>query len=92
MIRAVDTAIDTVVGQVERRKQYNAVAVKILFDLLGECENYRVPVLQFTVQQHCGFPVRKSFALLCLLNDAVDEGSVFAVLPRVVKRIENLLV
>ena len=41
MIRTVHAAIDTVIGEVERGKHDDAVAIEGLFDLLGQLVHFR---------------------------------------------------
>ena len=42
VIRTVFASIDTVIGQIERGKHNDTVAVKFLFDLLCQCINFLI--------------------------------------------------
>ena len=42
VVRAVCTSIDAVVGKIKRGKQYDTIAVDMLFNLFGGCKNFVV--------------------------------------------------
>ena len=48
MVRTIGTAVDTVVGQIERCKKDNAVPVKILFNLFCQTEDFFVEIVILT--------------------------------------------
>ena len=52
MVRAVLTAVNAIVGQIQRRKHYDAVPVKFLLDLFRQLVNFLVFFFQLTIQQH----------------------------------------
>ena len=49
MIRAVGTAVDAIVREVQRCKHYDTVAVKLLFDFFGEMKDafYQIGLVTF---------------------------------------------
>ena len=57
MVRAVGTPVDTVVGQIQRCKEHNAVAVEILLDLLGKTEDLLVHFIVLTGEKDGCLPV-----------------------------------
>ena len=61
VIRTVGAGIHTVVGEIERRKKHNAVAVDVFFDFFGRGKDFIIEVFFFTHQKHCGFAVRETF-------------------------------
>ena len=72
MVRTVYTAVDAVIGEIQRRKHYNAVAVKILFNLLCQRVNFFVFFGNIAVQKHHCLSVRKSLSEPCLFDNAVN--------------------
>ena len=92
MIGAIQAAVDAVVGEIERRKEHNAVAVKILLDLLGQGINLLVFVLEFAGKQHGGVAMRKALAPACLFQDGVDHRSVGFVRVGIGQAVQNFLV
>ena len=83
VVRAVGTAVDAVIGQVQRREHDDAVAVEILFNLFGKLINLIILLLDGTGEQDGRLAVGKTFSLLGLLDDSVDEFYIFFVLVRV---------
>ena len=83
VVRAVGTAVDAVIGQVQRREHDDAVAVEILFNLFGKLINLIILLLDGTGEQDGRFAVGKTFSLLGLLDNSVDEFYIFFVLVRV---------
>ena len=57
MVGTVSTAVYAIVGKVQRRKHYNTVAVKILFDLLGQSIDFLNLFRGFAGKKHGGIPV-----------------------------------
>lgn len=80
MIWTVDTAVDAVVGQVQRREHDDAVAVEILFDLLGHLVDLFGDLGIFTCQQHRRFPVADALAQGGFVQDLSHQLLVVLVL------------
>lgn len=57
MIWTVHTAVDTVVGKVERSKHDDTVSVKFLLDLNGQVKDLLYQLFILTCQQDRGLPV-----------------------------------
>ena len=53
MIRAVGTAIDAIIGEVQWRENHNAVSIKIFFDLFRQSIHFLIFFLNIAIQQHC---------------------------------------
>ena len=92
MIGAVGTAVDAVVGQIQRSEHDNPVAVKILFDLLRKLEDLFIFFLDLTGKQHRCFPVRKALPELRLFDQSVDHLYILLVLVCVGECVQNFLV
>ena len=80
MIRAVQAAIDAVVGKVQRRKQHNAVAVVVFLDLPCQVINLLQLFLVVAGQEHGGLPVGKPLAKLRLGNNGINYLHIVLVL------------
>lgn len=61
VIRAIGTAVDAVVAQVQRRKQDNPVAVVSFFDFFGKRTDFRGDFRVFVQKQNCGFGMGQPF-------------------------------
>ena len=59
VVRAINTAVYTVIGQVQRREQDNAVAIKTLFDFCGQGINLFFLNRIITIHQDGSFAVGK---------------------------------
>ena len=92
VVGTVQTAVDAVVGQVQRREDDNAVAVEILFDLLGQGVQLLDLLGDVAGQQHRGLPVRQALALPGLVQNLVDELHVLLVLVGVGQGVQDFLV
>ena len=91
VIRAVDAAVDAVVGEVQRREEDDAVAVEILLDLLRQRVDLLVLLLDVAVQKNGGFAVAQALAQLRLRDDLVDQFDIVLVLFRIVQRRKHFL-
>ena len=100
MVRAVDTAVDTVVGQVERRKNHNAVAVKRELDLLGQPVHLLHLFRDIARKQDRCLPVVQPgavdavcrFLRACFFQNTVDQRDVVLVFLCVADGLKDLLV
>ena len=92
VVRAVYTAVDAVIGKIQRREHDDAVSVKIFFYLFGQIVELLNFVRHFAGQQNGGFPVGQPLAQPRLVQDTVYERSVFFILLRILQRVQNLLV
>ena len=101
MIRAVHTAVDAVVGEIERGKHDDAVAVEGLLDLLSQLVHLCNLFRNVAGQQHRCLPVGESgtvglgavgtFDRSCFCQDFVDQGQVVFVFLRVADGVEDFL-
>ena len=57
VVRTVEAPVDTVIREVQRGKNDNAVSIKILLDLLGQGIDLLIPVLQLTGKQDRRLPM-----------------------------------
>lgn len=57
VVWTVGTAVDAVVGQVQGRKEYDAVAVEVLLNLLCQSENFLVHFRIFAGKEEGGLSV-----------------------------------
>ena len=64
MIRTVNTAIDAIIGQIERRKNDNAVAIKCQLDFLRDFVYFLNLIWIFTGEQYRGFPMGESCTVI----------------------------
>ena len=78
MIRTVDTAVDTIVGQVQRCEQHDPVSVVVFFDLFCQSIDFSDFFRYLTGQKNRCFPMVKAFSLFCLCNDSVNQ---FRIVP-----------
>ena len=91
VIRAVNAAVDAVVGQIQRREHHDAVAVKRLLDLVGQAVDLLVLFGNVARQQHRRLAVgqpRAGAAVAVLFGarffeQLVNERGVVLVLVRV---------
>ena len=99
VIRAVNAAVDTVIGQIERRKHNDAVAVEGELDLLGEPVHLGDLLRVFAGEQHGCLTVGQTGAVNAagglfrtrLLEKTVDQLEIIFVALGVFERFENLL-
>ena len=92
VIRAVNTAVHAVVGEVQRSKHYNSVAVKVLFNLFGKVINPVNPLLVLTGEEHGRLTVGKTLSVFRLFNYLVHKCKVILVLIGVSEGFHNLIV
>ena len=92
MIRAVHTAIDTVIGQIQGRKHDNTIAIKIFFQLFCQSVNLLDFIGHFTCQQYRSFSVGKTFAQFCLFQNCVDEFFIVLVFLGISQSVQNFFV
>ena len=69
VIRTVNAAVDAIIGQIQRREDDNAVAVEILFDLLGKVVHFSDSCRLGTGKKYRRFAVGKSFAKSRFFNE-----------------------
>ena len=91
VIRTVNAAVDTVIGQIQRREQYDPVAVKVFFDLLGQLIDLLVLIFQIAVQEHRRFPVAQPLSQPGFVKDLIDQLPVMFIGLRVGQRFHDLL-
>ena len=76
VVWAVDTTVDTVVGEVERCKEHDTIAVDVFFDLFSQTEDAFVAFGDVAVEQDGGFTVREALEGLSLVEDRIDQFSI----------------
>ena len=76
MIRAIDTSVDAVIGQVKRCEHHDAVAVEATLHVLGQLFVAFNQVGLVTVEQHGCLTVCQTLAQGCLVDNLLDEGTV----------------
>ena len=100
MVGTVDAAVDAVVGEVERRKQHDAVAVERELDFLGELVDFGDLFGNVAGKQHGCLAVRQPGAVhaACrrlrprLFKERVDEFDIVFVRLGVAQGLEDFLV
>ena len=100
VIRAVNAAVDAIVGQIERRENHDAVAVKRQLDFLGQAVHLlhlfrdvaREQNGRFTVGQTRAVHASRGFLRPRLFEDTVDQRQVVFVFLRVADGLKDLLV
>ena len=92
VIGTVQAAVDAVVREVQRREDDNAVAVKILLDLLGQGVQLLDLLGDVAGQQHRGLPVGQALALPGLVQNLVNERHVVFIGVGILQGVQDLLV
>ena len=73
VVWTVNTAVDTVIGQIQRCEHDDTVAVEVLFDLFRQAADFFGDFFVFAGQQHRGFSVADAFAQGSLIQDLPDQ-------------------
>ena len=92
VIRAVCAAVDAVVGEVERRKKHDALAVDVFLHLNGGVENALSDFRIIVGKQHSRFAVSKPLEGHHLVEQLINQGCVILVFFTVGQRSKNFLV
>ena len=92
VIRTVDAAVDTVVGQIQRREHNDTVAVEILLDLFRQIIHFLEEFRVVAGQEHRGFPMAQSLAQRGLVEDLPDERVVVLIGVCVSERFHDFFV
>ena len=66
VVWTVNTAVDTVIGQIQRCEHDDTVAVEVLFDLFRQAADFFGDFFVFAGQQHRGLSVADAFAQAAL--------------------------
>ena len=91
MKRTVHTSIDTIIGEIQRRKHHNSVSIKILFDLFRQRIDLLIDLLILTRQKHRSFPMIQSLSFLCFLQYLLHQFAVVFIFICICQRIHDLL-
>ena len=83
MIRAIYTAVNTIVGQIERRKHNDASAVEFFFDLTCQLEHFLIEVIKLTFKKYSCFAMRNAFAFSCFFDDRFDQFTIRFIFLRI---------
>ena len=78
VVGTVHTAVDTVVGQVQRGKQDDTLAVDLVFDLFGQVVDAFQDGGIFAGQEHGGFPMAQALQGAGFFQQALAVGRIFA--------------
>ena len=100
MIRTVNTAVNAIVGKVQRRKHNNTVSVKCLLDLLGKTVHFCHLFGNIASQQNRGFAMGKSGTVYAVFGfyrprffkQTVDQRNVSLVIFRIANGFEDFCV
>ncbi len=85
VIRTVQTAVYTVIRQIQRCKHNNSVAVIIFLNLLGKGINFLIFFFNVTVKQDKGFFMGKSLFQSCLFKNLVNKLCIMLIFLSVFK-------
>ena len=72
MIWTVQTSIDAVVGQIQRSKNYNSVAIKSILNFCRTVKNPLNNIWVFTQQQQNSFPVAQTLMVCTSIKNLVN--------------------
>ena len=92
VVRAVRAGVDAVVGQVQRRKKHDALAVDVFLDLNGRVKDALRDRRIFVGEQHGRFAVRQALERQSLGEDLIDEFGVVLVFLAVGQRSADFLI
>ena len=92
MVGAVQTAVDAIIGKIQRREHHDAVAVNVLFDLFCQRKDLCHFFRDITFQQHQCFPMGETFALGGFCQDRIDQGNIIFVFSGIGDGIQDLAV
>ena len=92
MVGTVNTAVHAIVRQIERCKEHDALAVKLLLDLLGEREHPLDEIGRVDGEQQRRLAVCESTAVLGTRKKLLHECAIFLVLFRPRERREDFFV
>ena len=90
VIRAVHAAVDTVIGEIQRSKHDDTVAVKMLLDLLAQCEYLPDDLRVLAFQQGRGLCIREAFVFPAFFEDLVHELEIIFMFLRKSQRFFDL--
>ena len=79
MVRAVFTAIDTVVGKIKRGKHNDTVAIKFFLDFPGQLVDFLIFILQIAIQQDKGFLVGYTLHFAGFFQNFINQFTVVLV-------------
>ena len=79
MIWAIDTAIDTVIGEIKRCKQYNTIAVIVFLDFSGKSINLFQLFLVVTCQKNRSLSMGKSLLQFRLGDNLINKLQIILV-------------
>ena len=91
MIRTINAAVDAVIGQIQRRKHHNPVAVIIFFYLLRQFKNFPVLFGNVTVKQNHRLAMVQPFAFSGLVQHLVNKLRVVPVGVGIGQRVQHFL-
>ena len=91
MIRTINAAVDAVIGQIQRRKHHNPVAVIIFFYLLRQFKNFPVLFGNVTVKQNHRLAMIQPFAFSGFVQHPVNELRVVPVGVGIGQRVQHFL-
>ena len=92
MIRAIQTAVDTIIGKIQWGKQHNAIAVVILLNLTSQIIDFLQLGLVVTSQKYGSLTMGKSLAQLSLGNNLIHNLHIVLVFVSIFQGCLNFLV
>ena len=91
MVGTVDAAVHAIIRQIERCKEHDALAVKLLLDLLGEREHPLDEIGRVDGEQQRRLAVRESFAIAGTRQKCLYECAIVFIILRPSERGEDFL-
>ena len=92
MIRAVYTTVDAIIGEVERGKEHDTVAIEAIFHLPGQIVNALSAFSVVAEQQHGSLTMGESLTLSGFCNERMNELNIVFVGLRIFQRGPNFSV
>ena len=92
VVWAVGTTVYAVVGQIKGGKDYNTVAVKVLFYLTGKVIHTLYSFGVFTGEKNRGFSVVKPFFQLSLVQNFINKFKIILVFVGIIKSVKYFFV
>ena len=92
MVRAIQTAVDAIIGKIQWGKQYNTIAVVILLNLTSQIIDFLQLGLVVTGQKYGSLPMGKSLAQLSLSNNLIHNLHIVLVFVSIFQGCLNFLV
>ena len=86
MKRTINATVHTVIGQIERCKHNNSVAIEFIFHFFGKMINAINQIGLITAEQHRCFAMCESFTQSRFINELLYQNPIVLVSLRIVQR------